>query len=63
MVLLYMVCHGSHQEIPPNNVSINIPAPWIRHGKWINVVFFFSNIWAMMKYVTNDAAVFVDVQA
>ena len=30
MVLLYMVCHGSHQYTP--TVSINIPAPWIRHG-------------------------------
>ena len=29
-VLLYMVLHGSHQSTP--NVSINLPAPWIRHG-------------------------------
>ena len=27
-----MVCHGSHQEIPPIYVSIFLPAPWIRHG-------------------------------
>ena len=31
MVLLYMVLHGSHQQKTPY-VSINIPAPWIRHG-------------------------------
>ena len=35
MVLLYVVCHGSHQEIAHKNVSMNIPAPWIRHGLWI----------------------------
>jgi hypothetical protein len=30
MVLLYMVCHGSHQYTP---VMLGyIPAPWIRHG-------------------------------
>ena len=33
-VLLYMVLHGSPQEIPPINVSIFLPAPWIRHGWW-----------------------------
>ena len=32
MVLLYMVCHGSHQHSPWNDVSIYISAPWIRHG-------------------------------
>ena len=30
MVLLYMVCHGSHQYIPL--MLAYIPAPWIRHG-------------------------------
>ena len=28
MVLIYMVCHGSHQYTS-SHVSINIPAPWI----------------------------------
>ena len=37
MVLLYMVCHGSHQEIPPVNVSINIGAPWILYGIYIYI--------------------------
>ena len=31
MVLLYMVCHGSHQYTP-SHVSIFLPASWIRHG-------------------------------
>ena len=31
MVLLYMVLHESHQQ-KTLYVSINIPAPWIRHG-------------------------------
>ena len=31
MVLLYMVLHESHQQ-KTLCVSINIPAPWIRHG-------------------------------
>ena len=30
MVLLYMVCHGSHQYSP--FLLAYIPAPWIRHG-------------------------------
>ena len=30
MVLLYMVCHGSHQYTP--FMLVYIPAPWIRHG-------------------------------
>ena len=30
-----MVCHGYHQQKNPINVSINIPAPWIRHGNYI----------------------------
>ena len=30
MVLLYMVCHGSHQYTP--FMLAYIPAPWIRHG-------------------------------
>ena len=29
MVLLYMVCHGSHQYTP---FMLALPAPWIRHG-------------------------------
>ena len=36
-VLLYMVCHGSHQQKPPMNVSINIPAPWMI---WIDMGYF-----------------------
>ena len=30
MVLVYMVCHGSHQYTPV--MLAYIPAPWIRHG-------------------------------
>ena len=30
MVLLYMVCHGSHQYTPV--MLAYIPSPWIRHG-------------------------------
>ena len=30
-----MVLHGSHQQKPPINVSINIAAPWIRHGQYV----------------------------
>ena len=30
MVLLYMVCHGSHQYTP--FMLAYMPAPWIRHG-------------------------------
>ena len=30
MVLLYMVCHGSHQYTPV--MLAYIAAPWIRHG-------------------------------
>ena len=45
MVLLYMVCHGSHQHTP-NVVSINIPAPWIRHGLW--------NIYPPCLFPTNQ---------
>ena len=32
MVLVYMVCHGSHQYTP--FMLAYIPAPWIRHGKY-----------------------------
>ena len=30
MVLLYMVCHGSHEYTPV--MLAYIPEPWIRHG-------------------------------
>ena len=31
-----MVCHGSHQQKKQLNVSIFLPAPWIRHGMiWV----------------------------
>ena len=32
MVLLYLVCHGSHQQKPTFIMLAYIPAPWIRHG-------------------------------
>ena len=32
---IYMVLHGSHQQKHPINVSINIAAPWIRHGQFM----------------------------
>ena len=36
MVLLYMVCHGSHQYTP--FMLAYIPAPWIRHGYYIDYI-------------------------
>ena len=36
MVLLYMVCHGSHQYTPV--MLAYIPAPWIRHGIYFRIV-------------------------
>ena len=48
MVLLYMVCHGSHQysQYTPFMLAY-IPAPWIRHGwcfiilPWVYIIMFF----------------------
>ena len=47
MVLLYMVCHGSHQYTvyTPFYVSIDLPAPWIRHGNYGNIMGKIMEIW------------------
>ena len=38
-IYIYMVtwCAMDPINIPPKNVSINVPAPWIRHGVYIYI--------------------------
>jgi hypothetical protein len=45
MVLLYMVCHGSHQYTP--FMLAYIPAPWIRHGYYIPILSIYSRCFHM----------------
>ena len=45
-------------NIPPNNISINIPAPWIRHGydMWISLLHIF---WSALRQRREIQAVTV----
>ena len=59
MVLLYMVCHGSHQYTP--FMLAYIPAPWIRHGI-CSMVLEYLPTFARTKSPndSDDLVVFVD---
>ena len=54
-VLLYMVCHGSHQYT--SVMLAYIPAPWIRHERSFTIIYYPNNqmdIYPLVNvYITN----------
>ena len=68
MVLLYMVCHGSHQQKPPINVSINesiyqhrLDPSWV----YLCTVSMMFRIWCISVYLWDmngyDISMYIDI--